>query len=29
MTSAEIAEGEKLAQEWSPHPIMVIKPQAK
>jgi uncharacterized protein len=29
MTSAEIAEGEKLAREWSPRPIVFISPQAK
>ena len=29
MTSAEIAEGEKLAREWAPHPIVFIRPQAK
>jgi TPR repeat protein len=29
MTSAEIAEGEQLAREWSPHPIVFITPQAK
>ncbi|MGD0848876.1 tetratricopeptide repeat protein [Bradyrhizobium sp.] len=29
MTSAEIAEGEKLAREWSPHPVVFIRPQAK
>jgi TPR repeat protein len=29
MTSAEIAEGEKLARGWSPHPVVFITPQAK
>jgi uncharacterized protein len=29
MTSAEIAEAEKLAREWAPHPIVFIRPQAE
>ncbi len=29
MTRAEIAEGEKLAREWSPHPVVFITPQAR
>jgi uncharacterized protein len=29
MTSAEIAEAEKLARGWSPHPVVFITPQAK
>jgi uncharacterized protein len=29
MTSAEIAEGEKLAREWSPRPMVFIRPQEK
>jgi uncharacterized protein len=29
MTSAEIAEGEKLAREWSPRRIVLIRPQPK
>jgi TPR repeat protein len=29
MTSAEITEGERLAREWSPHPVVFIRPQAK
>jgi TPR repeat protein len=28
MTGAEIAEGERLAREWSPRPIVIITPQA-
>jgi uncharacterized protein len=26
MTSAEIAEGERLAREWAPHPILFVRP---
>jgi len=29
MTSAQIAEAEKLAREWGPHPIITIEPRAK
>jgi uncharacterized protein len=29
MTSAQIAEAEKLAQEWRPHPVVTIESQAK
>jgi TPR repeat protein len=29
MTSAQIAEAERLAREWSPHPIVTIEPKAK
>ena len=29
MTSAQIAEAEKLAREWGPHPIVTIEPGAK
>jgi len=28
MTSAQIAEAEKLAREWQPHPVVVIEPSA-
>jgi uncharacterized protein len=29
MTSAQIAEAERLAREWRPHPIVTIEPRAK
>jgi len=29
MTSAQIAEAERLAQEWRPHPVVTIESQAK
>jgi TPR repeat protein len=29
MTSAQIAEAERLANEWRPHPVVTIEPQSK
>jgi hypothetical protein len=29
MTSAQIAEAERLASEWRPHPVVTIERQAK
>jgi hypothetical protein len=29
MTPAQIAEAEKLAREWAPHPVLTLELQAK